>query len=65
VQVWAEAVRRAGGGDRKKVVEVLRSSEFTTPVGRIAFDQKGDRRDISYSFLTWQGGPLTELRPVQ
>jgi branched-chain amino acid transport system substrate-binding protein len=65
VQVWAEAVRRAGGGDRNKVVDVLRSSEFTTPVGRIAFDQKGDRRDISYSLLTWQGGPLTELRPVQ
>jgi branched-chain amino acid transport system substrate-binding protein len=65
VQVWAEAVRRAGSGDPKKVVEVLRSSEFTTPVGRIAFDQKGDRRDISYSFLTWQGGPLTELRLVQ
>jgi branched-chain amino acid transport system substrate-binding protein len=65
VQVWAEAVRRAGSGDPKKVVEVLRSSEFTTPVGRIAFDQKGDRRDISYSLLTWQGGPLTELRLVQ
>jgi branched-chain amino acid transport system substrate-binding protein len=65
VQVWAEAVRRAGSGDPKKVVEVLRSTEFTTPVGRIAFDQKGDRRDISYSFLTWQGGPLTELRLVQ
>jgi branched-chain amino acid transport system substrate-binding protein len=65
VQVWAEAVRRAGDGDPKKVVAVLRSSQFTTPVGRIAFDQKGDRRDIQYSLLTWQGGPLTELRPVQ
>lgn len=65
VQVWAEAVRRAGSGDPKKVVEVLRSSEFTTPVGRITFDQKGDRRDVSYSLLTWQGGPLTESRLVQ
>jgi branched-chain amino acid transport system substrate-binding protein len=53
VQVWAQAVRKAGTGDPKKVIEVLRSNEFTTPVGRVAFDHKGDRRDISYSVLNW------------
>ena len=62
VQTWAEAVRRAGGGDPKKVVEALRSGQFPTAVGRVAFDQNGDRRDPSYSVLTWQPGPLTELR---
>jgi branched-chain amino acid transport system substrate-binding protein len=65
VQIWAEAVRRAGSGDRKKVVDVLRTSEFTTPVGPVAFDQRGNRRGIAYSLLTWLGGPLTELRLVQ
>lgn len=58
VQVWAEAVRRAGGGDPKKVIAALRSGEFQTAVGPIAFDQRGDRRDICYSFLTWEGGRL-------
>ena len=58
VQTWAEAVRRAGGGEPKKVIEALRSGEFRTAVGRVAFDQKGDRRDIHYSVLTWQGGRL-------
>jgi len=58
VQVWAEAVRRAGVGEPKKVVEALRSGEFKTGAGRVAYDQKGDRRDISYSALTWQGGRL-------
>jgi branched-chain amino acid transport system substrate-binding protein len=58
VQVWAEAVRRAGGGDPKKVVGALRAGRFESAVGSVAFDQRGDRRDICYSLLTWQGGRL-------
>jgi branched-chain amino acid transport system substrate-binding protein len=58
VQTWAEAVRRAGGGEPKKVIEALRSGEFKTAVGRVAFDQRGDRRDIRYSILTWKNGRL-------
>jgi branched-chain amino acid transport system substrate-binding protein len=58
VETWAEAVRRAGGGDPKKVVAALRSGVFKTAVGPVAFDQRGDRRDICYSLLTWQGGRL-------
>jgi branched-chain amino acid transport system substrate-binding protein len=62
VQVWAEAVRRAGGGEPKRVIEVLRSGEFTTAIGRMAFDQRGDRRDIHFSVLTWQEGHVIELQ---
>jgi len=58
VQVWAEAVRRAGGGDPKKVIQALRSGEFPSAIGPVAFDQRGDRREICYSLLTWQGGRL-------
>jgi branched-chain amino acid transport system substrate-binding protein len=65
VQVWADAVRRAGGGDPKRVVEALRTVEFSTAIGRVAFDQKGDRRDISYSIITAMAGPLPELRMTQ
>jgi branched-chain amino acid transport system substrate-binding protein len=59
VQTWAEAVRRAGSGDPKAVAAALRSGEFATAVGRVAFDQNGDRRDIGYSILRWQAGHLT------
>ena len=58
VQTWAEAVRRAGSGERSKVIEVLRSGEFATAVGPVAFDQKGDRRDSHYSMMSWQRGRL-------
>lgn len=65
VQIWAEAVRQVGSGDPKKVAEALRSVEFLTAIGRVMFDQKGDRRDLSYSVVTAQLGPLPELRMVQ
>jgi branched-chain amino acid transport system substrate-binding protein len=58
VQTWAEAVRRAGSGDPKKVIAALRSDTFDTAIGRVVFDQFGDRRDIHYSVLTWKGGHL-------
>jgi branched-chain amino acid transport system substrate-binding protein len=58
VQTWAEAARRAGSSDAKAVIPALRSGEFETALGRVAFDQKGDRRDIRYSVLTWKDGRL-------
>ena len=58
VQTWAEAVRRAGSGDPKAVVAALRSTTFDTAVGPVAFDAKGDRRDIQYSILTWKDGRI-------
>jgi branched-chain amino acid transport system substrate-binding protein len=58
VQIWAEAVRQAGGGDPKKVIAALRAGEFETSIGRVAFDRNGDRRDIRYTVLTWKGGHL-------
>jgi branched-chain amino acid transport system substrate-binding protein len=63
VQTFAEAVRRAGSGDPKAVVAALRAGPFDTAVGPIAFDAKGDRRDIQYSILTWKdGGVVLGLR---
>jgi branched-chain amino acid transport system substrate-binding protein len=56
VQTWAEAVRRAGSGDPKAVVAALRAGTFKTAVGNVAFDERGDRRDIQYSIMTWKDG---------
>jgi branched-chain amino acid transport system substrate-binding protein len=56
VQTWAEAVRRAGSGDPKAVVAALRAGTFKTAVGNVAFDERGDRRDIQYSIMTWKNG---------
>jgi branched-chain amino acid transport system substrate-binding protein len=65
VQTWAEAVRRAGDGDPKKVIEALRSSEFQTVVGSVAFDQHGSRRDMGYSAMAWQDGQPRKVEQRQ
>ena len=58
VQTWAEAVRRAASGEPTAVIGALRSGTFDTAIGRVAFDGKGDRRDIRYSVLTWKNGTV-------
>jgi branched-chain amino acid transport system substrate-binding protein len=63
VQTWAGAVRGAGSGDPKKVAAALKSGEFKTVVGTIAFDSQGDRRNIDYTVVTWQGERL--IREVE
>ncbi len=58
VQTWAGAVHQAGSGEPKQVIEALRSGKYDTAVGAVAFDRKGDRRDVRYSVLTLQAGRL-------
>jgi len=58
IQTWAEAFRRAGTGDPAAMLDKLRSDEFQTIVGPVAFDTKGNRRNVQYSVLTWQNGWL-------
>ena len=65
VQTWAEAVRRAGSGDPKAVVAQLRAGSFDTAVGKVAFDAKGDQRDMQYSILTWKDGNVVPGLPFQ
>jgi branched-chain amino acid transport system substrate-binding protein len=42
VQVWAQAVEKAGTFETEAVTEALRVHDFDTVLGRIGFDAKGD-----------------------
>ena len=54
VQVWADAVRRAGTTDAARVADALRSSSFDTVLGTISFDEKGDVVGVeSYVWYLW------------
>lgn len=65
VQTFAEAVRLAGSGDQKAVVAQLRTVTFDTAIGKVAFDAKGDQRDLQYSILTWKNGTVVPGLPWQ
>jgi branched-chain amino acid transport system substrate-binding protein len=54
VQVWAQAVERAGTFDADGVVEALRRNQFDTVLGRLGFDEKGDVTGVnSFVWYVW------------
>ncbi len=56
VQVWAQAVERAGSADMNKVIAALRDGEFNTALGTISFDDNGDISAPSYVVYEWKDG---------
>ena len=61
VQVWAEAVKKAGTTDAAKVAATLRANTFKTIVGDLAFDAKGDIKKPEYAFYAWKGGKYAQV----
>ena len=62
VQVWAQAVERAGTFTPSAVAETLRASQFDTVLGRVGFDQKGDVTGANtFVWYVWKGGELVPL----
>ncbi|PBB99274.1 MULTISPECIES: branched-chain amino acid ABC transporter substrate-binding protein [unclassified Mesorhizobium] len=62
VQVWAQAVAKAGSLAPKAVIAALREQQFDTVIGRVDFDAKGDLTRQSWVWYVWRGG---EYVPVE
>ncbi|MFO1128698.1 MAG: branched-chain amino acid ABC transporter substrate-binding protein [Rhodospirillales bacterium] len=56
VQVWVDAVKKAGTLDPTKVVEAMRNNTFPTVLGPISFDDKGDVKQPTYVMYQWKDG---------
>ena len=62
IQIWAEAAKKAGTVDPKKVAATLKSSGlWQTIIGPITFDKKGDVEGPSYVFYVWKDGNYNEM----
>ena len=61
IQVWAQAVEMAGTTDLDPVIEALQSNTFSTVLGDITFDEKGDILQPAYVWYEWSGGTYNEL----
>jgi branched-chain amino acid transport system substrate-binding protein len=60
IQVWAQAVTKAGTTDAEKVAEALRSGPWDTVIGKLSFDAKGDLTSSTYVWYEFQGGKYAE-----
>ena len=61
IQVWADAARKAGVTDPKKVAAALHSGNWDTVLGPITFDKKGDVTVSDYVFYVWHNGSYAEM----
>ena len=60
IQVWAQAVAKAGTTDSEKVAEALRGGSWDTVIGKLSFDAKGDLTSSTYVWYEFQGGKYAE-----
>lgn len=57
VQVFAEAAAKAGSTDPKKVAAELKSGgPWSTVLGDISYDDKGDVKTVNYVWYVWHNG---------
>jgi branched-chain amino acid transport system substrate-binding protein len=55
VEVWAEAVERAGSLEQKAVIKSMHRGQFDTVLGQIGFDAKGDVTGFEpWQWYVWQ-----------
>lgn len=56
LQIWQQAVTKAGSVKLSDVLKVMREAEFDTVVGKIKFDAKGDVQAPGYVVYQWHDG---------
>jgi branched-chain amino acid transport system substrate-binding protein len=64
IQVWAQAVEKAGWFETMAVANALRAGEFDTVLGTIGFDDKGDVTGYdTFVWYLWKDGDYAPLVP--
>ena len=53
IQVWSQAVKKAGSMDPKKVMTTIKAGEWDTVLGKLGIDAKGDLKQIDYVVYKW------------
>ena len=60
-----EAMKKANSADPAKYLPELAKIEYTGATGRIAFDEKGDRKDAEITIFTMKGGKLDPIAIIK
>ena len=60
-----EAMKKANSADPAKYLPELAKIEFPGTTGKIAFDEKGDRKDAEITIFTMKGGKLAPIAIIK
>ena len=61
LQVWSKAVEEAKSTDVAKVAPLIRGKKFSTIIGDLQYDNKGDVSNSQYVFFVWKNGQYAEM----
>jgi branched-chain amino acid transport system substrate-binding protein len=53
MQVWSQAVKKAGTTDAKKVMDTIKAGSWDTVIGKLEYDAKGDIKQLDYVVYKW------------
>jgi len=53
VQIVADTIRATGGQDTEAMAEAMRGTTYQTPIGAVAFDEKGDLKEFNFVVFEW------------
>jgi branched-chain amino acid transport system substrate-binding protein len=53
VQIIADTIAKIGSDDPEKVAAAMHQSTYDTPIGKVAFDEKGDLKEFEFVVYTW------------
>ena len=61
IQVWADAVRKAGTTDPHRLADALKAGgPWESVIGPISYDAKGDVTSVDYVWYVWHNGDFAE-----
>lgn len=60
IEVWAQAVRKAGTTDAAAVAAALRDNSWPSVIGEVDFDETGDLTSAAYTWYRFQNGTYRE-----
>jgi branched-chain amino acid transport system substrate-binding protein len=60
-----EAMKKADSADPAKYLPVLAKLEYAGSTGKIAFDDKGDRKDAEMTIFTMKDGKLAPIAIIK
>ena len=61
IQVWAAAVEKTKSLDVNKLSAAIRGNKFSTVIGDLQYDRKGDVSNAKYVFYIWDNGEYKEI----
>ena len=64
IQLWAEAVAKAGTTEAKKVAETIHSGCWETIIGKLCYDPKGDLTSSTYVWYVFKDGKYSEAKSM-